>query len=369
MIKEGKIGVSEAMFLVVVAISNRVFFTAPAVVVKAVGTSGWYMALVADLTAIVFFCFVYLLLKRFPDMNLIDIFSVCFGKVLGFLFSFLYAGSFVIVCGVLLREFIDVLKVYVFDSTPLSVLAGSVLAVIMAAAFLGLETIARVARMAGFIMLAGLIALMCMAAPQFKLDNIFPVGGYGFGKTLFEGLTRSSAYSEVIVLGIVAGALQGAPHIKKAGFSALVLSGIVLSGILLGVELVFPYYSLQELTSPLYELARIITFGTFFQRMDPIFLFIWIITTTVSSSILFYCAVSSYCKAFKLSDTRPVIIPIAVIVFTFVIQQRDIIVVVDKLIEALRISPVLLFYILPAAALITAVIRKKKGGEQAIGNS
>ncbi|NJD01164.1 MAG: spore gernimation protein [Ruminiclostridium sp.] len=362
MIKEGKIGVQEAICLVVISTSNRVFFTAPTVVQQFVGTAGWYMSLVSDITAIVFFTFIYLLLKRFPEKDIIEIFHITFGRSIGVFFSYIYATSFLAASGILLREFYEALKTFIFPYTPISILNGTMVILVTVSVFLGLETIARAAKLVAYFLLFGYLILLILSAQNFRLPYLFPILGYGVGKTLMEGLTRSSAYSEVIVLTVFAGALQGAKHLKKAGYISLVLSGLLVSAGILCMSLIFPYNVFQEQTNPLYTLATLIKYGTFFQRLDPAFLFLWIIITIISSSVVFYCAVTSYCKTFRLQDKRPVIIPMAVLLFTITMIPRDLPSVITEYIELLRTYPIFLFYILPLIALITAKLRKKKGG-------
>lgn len=359
--KEGKIGVQEAISLVVIATSNRVFFTAPTIVARFAGTAAWYMSSISNFTAIIFFTFIYILLKRFPGKDLLEIFNITFGRFIGFVLSFVYASSFMAACGILLREFYEIVKSFVLPNTPISVLNGTMLVVIIVAVFLGLETIARFAKLGALFALIMYSLLLLLSVQNFKLSNLFPLLGYGMGNTIFEGVTRSSAYSEVIVLAVLAGSMQGAKHIKKAGYLSLILSGLLVSMGILCIQLVFPYYSFEEQTAPLYSLSKLIKYGNFFQRLDPAFLTLWLIITIISSSLIFYCAVSSYCKTFRMQDRRPVIIPMAVLLFTITMIPRDLPSVVYEYIEILRTFPILIFYILPLAALITAILRKKKG--------
>ncbi|MCX7746514.1 MAG: spore germination protein [Clostridia bacterium] len=360
MIKEGKIGVSEAVSLVVIATSNRVFFTAPTVVEQFTGTAGWYMSILSNAVTILFFTFIYLLLKRFPGKDLLEIFHISFGRIIGFLFSIVYASSFLAACGILLREFYEMLKSFILPNTPISVLNGAMVVMVIVAVFLGLETIARTAKLAAFFALIGYLALLILAAEYFKLSNLFPILGYGMDNTIKEGITRSSAYSEVIILAVFAGSLQGVRHIKKAGYLSLILSGLLVSISIFCMQLIFPFYTFQEQTAPLYTLATLIKYGTFFQRLDPAFLTLWVVTTIISSSVVFYCAVSSYCKTFRMQDRRPVIIPMGILVYAVAMIPADFPSVISVYIELLRTYPIFLFYILPMAALITSIVRKKK---------
>lgn len=88
MIKEGKFGVNEAVCLVTMAICNKIFSTTPGYITRTIGNTGWYMTLISCATALVFFILIYLLLKRFPGKNIVEIYDASLGRAVGFIFSF-----------------------------------------------------------------------------------------------------------------------------------------------------------------------------------------------------------------------------------------------------------------------------------------
>ena len=66
---------------------------------------------------------------------------------------------------------------------------------------------------------------------------------------------------------------------------------------------------------PLYTAVRYIEFGSFFQRLDSAFLLIWII-----SFISFFSIMASLCtyilkKLTKISDEKPIILPVLLCIF------------------------------------------------------
>lgn len=361
MIKEGKIGVQEAICLVTIAIVNKIFFTSPGYLTRAVGNTGWYMTLIAMCSALVFFTFIYLLLKRFPGKNIVEIYDAVLGRIGGFLFSFILMASFLLYCGVLIREFVDVTKVYVFPITPPSALIGALLIVATFSVFLGLEAIGRTAKLFAYVALFGYILVVFLSSEHFNVAFLFPILGYGLDRTVTTGLMRSSAYAEVLILAVFAGSLQGSRHIKKAGYISLLLSGFLLSLGILCFTLEFEYTSVQEITAPIYIVVRIIKYGPFFQRLDPLFLFIWIITTIILVSSLFYTTVSIYCKIFRLQDKRPVIIPVGVLIFSVAIFPKDFPSVVSEYVQGARMYGNITFFIMPLMALVVALLRRKKG--------
>jgi spore germination protein KB len=362
MIKEGKFGVQEAVSLTTITISGKVFFTSPALLADFVGTASWQVTIISSITAMIAFSFVFLLLKRFPDMDIVQIFNIVLGPVAGFIASIIFAAAFLQGAGTILREFSDVIKVYVYPETPQNIILISFIAGTVIAAYLGLETIARLSKLVVYIMLSAYILVLALSVKNYNITNLFPILGYGVDRTVIHGLMRSSAYDEVLIISVFAGSLQGAKYIKKAGFISLILSGCIIAVGLFCFTLAFQVETTQELTAPMYVLARGIKLGTFLQRMDPIFIFLWNFASFISVTILFYCAVSIYAKTFKLNDTRPVVVPMSVLLFLVAIFPKDFTSVIEGYVQKSRELGWTVFFGLPIIVLIIALIRKKKGG-------
>jgi len=168
----------------------------------------------------------------------------------------------------------------------------------------------------------------------------------------------------VLIIAVVAGSLQGTKYVKKVGYLSLLLSGILVSSVLLAFTLAFPYYTGSEITAPMYQLTAMIDYGRFLQRLEPIFLFVWFESSFISVSAIVYTSVSLYCKIFRIQDMKPVIFPFAVILFTVAMIPSDITTVATGYIHRSREYGWIIFYIPPLIALIMAIIRKKGAKKQ-----
>jgi spore germination protein (amino acid permease) len=340
-------------------------YTSPAIVSSLVGTAGWYMTIISACVAAAGFTFIYILLKRFPGKNIIEIFEITMGRILGFVFSVLLAMLMAGISAVRMREFTEVLKVYNLPLTPPIFIMILFLGAVVTLNLLGLETMARVSKLVAYTMVAGFFIVIALGQQNYSTHRLFPILGYGIGNTVYHGVIRSSVYGEVIILAVFAGSLQGIEHIKKAGYTSLILSGFFISIALLAYTLTFPYYSAMEITSPMYELATLIDYGRFLQRIDPIMLFILSISSLLSVSIMFYAFVSIYCKMFRIQDTKPVILAAFIIIFTLAISQRSLSDVAFGSVQYLRDYSGTIIFIPPLISLAAAVLRKKGGAKNA----
>ncbi|HEY9062522.1 MAG TPA: GerAB/ArcD/ProY family transporter [Pseudobacteroides sp.] len=359
MIKEGKLGLHEAVCLTTIVITSNVFYTSPGFLMHILGTISWCSALISAATAAIGFTIICLLLKRYPGKNIIEIFNITVGRYMGFIFSIICFLSLALFATTTLREFIDVLKDYAFPLSATSYLVVIFVATVLILCRLGIEAIARFAKLSAYALLLGLILVLILAAQNYNLGRMFPLFGYGIGKTMLNGFKRSSLFGEVIILAVIARSLQGTKHIKKAGYISIVISGILISATLFCFTITFPYYTGQEITSPMYELTALINYGVFIQRLDPIFLFAWCISSFIAITTLWYISLSTYCKAFKMQDMKPLLLTSGIILFTLTMLPRDITEVSMGYIQFFREYAWIVFFILPLIALISSLIRRK----------
>lgn len=365
MIKEGKFGPQEAIWLITATISAKVFYTSPAILSGIVGTAGWYMTLISASAAAIGFTFTYLLLKRFPGKGLIEIFEITLGRLFGFIFSALTAMLMIYVAAIRAKEFSDVLKVYILPLTPVTLIMVLFVGTVAILNILGLETIARFSKLISFAMAAGFLIVIALGQQNYNLHYLFPILGYGIGRTAFNGIVRSSVYGEVIILAIVAPSLQGTEHIKKSGYISLAVSAFYISLAIIAFVLTFPYNVAMEITSPIYEIATLIDYGRFLQRVDPIFLFIMSVGSIISVSAVFYAFVSIYCKMFRIQDTKPVILAASVITFAIALSKKSISELSFGSVQRIRDYGGILFFVPPLISLIAAKARRKEGQKNA----
>ena len=358
--KEGKFGYHEAISLMVITIVMKVFFTSPAILVSIVGTAGWYMNIISMLTAIVGFMILYLLLKRFNNKNIMQISDLVLGKPVGSITLLVLTALLLQIASINMREYVEVMKIYVMPESPPSFLMILLSISVAVLSYMGLETIARYSKFIIYILTSGFILVIILSTQNFIPRQLYAVLGYGLDKTIIVGLQRCSVYGEIAILGIIASSLQGHKEIKKIGLWSIIISGTVLSISLLAYSLVFPYTVGQEITSPMYDMASLIDYGGFLQRMEPIFLFLWNFGSFIEIAIIFYAAMMVYCHVFKIEDKRPIILPMITILYCLNLIPRGISEVISVSINRIRTWGGFLFFIPSLILLIAAVIRKKK---------
>lgn len=359
--KEGKFGLFEAVCLTTLVLITKNFYTSIRVLIKATGTAAWYTTLLSCATSMILFLFLYLLMKRFPARNLIEIFEDVTGKVVGKILALIFCGYFVYYAGSNLREFLEMIKAYNLPYTPPSLILFAFMLAVIVLAYIGIDGLARLSYISFFPIIIGLVLILVLAYPYYSIDYIFPIGGYGISKTLYQGFFRGSAYDEVVILAIIINSVHGLKIFKKAGLISLGLAGAIISVSIFCDLMAFAYTQGSENLSSLFQLSRTIYFNRYFQRIESVFLFIWVIASIITVATAFYTAVSVYCKAFKIGNHKPLILPFTFLTFMVALLPENLTETVEINILLIRQYSMFVVYLIPILVLVVSFILGKKG--------
>lgn len=361
MINEGKFGSVEAISLASIMIITKVFYTSPATLVQKEGTAVWYGSLISCIVTLISFYFFYILMKRFPSKNIIQIFDVILGRFLGKTLGLFYAVFSVYYCASNLREFCEMIKAYIMPYTPISLLFVAMFLAALLLSYFGLETIARVSATGLIPVLLGLVTILLLAIPHYEMAFLKPYWGYGLKTTFTYGVLRSSAFLEFAILPVFILSMHNIKTFKNAGIISILLSGAVLSISMLCYLLTFGYSQGSENMAGLFELSKSIYINRFIERVESIFLFSWVIASVITVAISFYIAISIYCTAFEIKNHRPLLLPFAFLTFTVAILPKNVSDVIDINLLFIRQYSVFFIHTIPFVMLLIAMIRKKKG--------
>lgn len=341
------------------------FFSSPAILVGLTGTAAWYTTLISAASALIGFSFIYLLLKHFPGKDLVEILDLALGRILGFTFSLLLAAYMLFITMARISELTEFLKVYIILLSPNWFIIGIFILCILTMSILGLESMARIAKLLAFPMGAGLVIVLLLGIQNYNINNLFPLLGNGLDQVALHGIVRSSVYGEILILAIFASSFQGLKSIKKEGVISLVLSAVIISVSILAFLLTFPYYISGEITAPMYELSSLIDYGRYVQRVESIFLFVWVISTFISAGVVFYAFIWIFCRTFKIQDKTPIVIGSSVILYALSLMHRDMITVVFGFVGLIRSFGSIPLFLLPALVLVVSLMRKKGAASDA----
>lgn len=358
--KQGHFGLFETIALTALVMVSKVLYTSMAVVVKTTGTAAWYTTLISCIVSIVFFLIIYLLIRRFPGMDIVEIYEAVLGKVIGKVLGFSFACYLVFYTATSTREFFEVIKVYVFPNTKDSIIYISFIGVIVLIVYKGLESLARLSYISFFPILGGLLLILIMAYPYYNPDYLKPYMGYGLSNTLTIGLLRTSTYEEVLNLVIIVKLIHGRGNLLKAGLISLVLAGVIFGISLLSYIMMFTYSVGGEYLSGIFEMSKAIYFSRYFQRVETIFLFPWVVSSLITAASAYYSSLYLYCTTFKINNYKPLILPFSFLIYMLAVMPKNVIEFMQFNLAFVRKYSFSFIYGIPILVLLVAIITGKR---------
>lgn len=157
-----------------------------------------------------------------------------------------------------------------------------------------------------------------------ELRYLLPFWGPGPLPLLWRsaGIVGLFGPSALFVLAAM-GKLRSRRESWKAAVGGLVLPGLVLSVGKAILLMTYPMPMGLGITFPLHEMSRLVLGGRFFERIDPLWLSIWVIATSLHLGALLCAAATSCASAFGLPSHRTVVLPLTMLTATLALFPKD----------------------------------------------
>lgn len=260
----------------------------------------------------------------------------------------------------MIRAFPEAIKTALLQNTPMLVIVSILTVGVFAGAYFGIEALARVASV--FLPVAGLFILsfFLMLAPNYRINNIFP---FSFSDVFVRGSSSLSVFADILVLNFLLPYAEDMKVVKKSGITAIIIGGITGALIVLAYCLVYPYPASARFIVPMYQLARIVKIGTYFQRLESVFEFVWSISIFIYTSIYVFVMCDIFRRSFDLKHYKPLVFPMLIILLRLVFWE-------ESYTEALRsnfiVSAVMfpVMYILPLLFSLLYMLKQKIRGRE-----
>ncbi|HBT47422.1 MAG TPA: hypothetical protein DEA73_06040 [Peptococcaceae bacterium] len=334
----------------------------PALIVSRAQQDAWMSVVLAIVFTLPLALLLGWLLYRFPGRTLFQVAETVLGKILGKAMTLFYVLAFVQWNAIVLREFGEFLVAAVMPETPLIVFTVTLMVLAVYAARNGLEVIARSAQFILPLMVSFFLIVLVLATPKMSLRNLFPLLEGGLGPLLLGAFITLGSTGEIIVISVVGAFLQQPEGVKRS--LILGLAGILFFLVLgvMGGVLVFGACEAGRLTFPAFSLARVISIGNFLERIEVLFMAIWVGGIFIKVTLNLYIAALGLATAADLREYRPLCAPLAALVVVLSVWLFDNLTgVLFYLEQVLPVWALLWQWTVPAALALTAVIRKVEG--------
>lgn len=291
-----KIGSIEAIFLILTIMINHIILNLPKNILNTTGSSSLINLVFITLIVFVIIFLICKLLKRFPGFDILDISNFLGGKLLKYIIGTLFILYFLLTASIFLRSFCESLKLVYFQRTPILFLILLFVITITITNKLGSNSIIRANALILPIALFSIIFIFIANIDNFTVQKMFPIFGNGLSSTFFSGISNLFAFNGIVFLYFIPPSLNNPNQFRKIAFTSMILSAIWLFFSVATLLFMFPAIVTTSEILPLYFASRFIEFGRFFQRLDAVFLLIWITSMVSYLSIVMSFSINIFKK-------------------------------------------------------------------------
>lgn len=364
MIRQGRFGTFEAVTVLLWPTLAKIYLSFSTGIIQENYSAAWLAVFLGCLTAFFWFLPLAALLKRFPGEDLVSIAENVTGPIFGKILSGVMVLYFLISTTLLLRQIAETVIGTALPMIPLTVIIITFTVIMLLPSVWGLESVTRVSALITPYLLAGGIVLFLLQSGNMNSNYLAPLWGPGIGRLMINGFFRSSILSELVFLGFLAPSL---PKVNpfKTGLILIAVATVLLTGAMMVTQMVFPPPVAAEHTYPFYEIARSIYFGRFYQRIEFLFILVWITMVLFSLSLRFYFTAVGLARIFRMPYYQPLLgmTALAVLAVALLYPNYTTTVYLDNLIRG-RWAWVPAFLV-PAFIYLTAVVSRKRGKNDA----
>lgn len=161
-----------------------------------------------------------------------------------------------------------------------------------------------------------LVVLLVALTPNVDPRMLLPMVERGWGPILHGALILwgLSFSGQVVFLFFIPHLPKGA-KLRPLFVDSTILSGIPIMLVTAFSVMIFSATGTSWLSFPGYSMASVISIGEFFERVESMIAFIWIVIIFYRLSLYMHATSSGFAQIFGLRDSKYLVIPLALLIY------------------------------------------------------
>lgn len=356
-----KLNSRELTSVLINLITVKMLFTYPRYLVERMENGAWISVALWGMVALGIFLLTQYIYLKTERMTILMQAELLGGKILKAVTGIATIILLMFNIAPMVRAFPEAIKTALLQNTPMLIIITILAVGVAIGARFGIEPLARVAAIFLPVACAFIVFFFLTLIPYYRLTNLFPISLF---KVTVEGTSALSVFADIFVLNLLMPYARDMNTVKKSGICAIIIGGITGFLIVLAYCLTYLYPLTARFIVPMYQLARNLRIGTYFQRLESIFEFIWSFSIFIYTSVYVFVMCDIFRQSFNLKHYRPLVFPVLMVLLRLVFWESG-------YIEAQRSNFVNsgffypIFYILPLLfGLFTLIKMRRKGRER-----
>lgn len=358
--QKSKLGTIEAIMLILTIVVAHSVLSMPTNILSSYKSASILNVIYISIIAIGIAYLIYKLLKNFPSMDIIDISELVGGKFFKNIVGIVFIIYFILSASLMLRNFCESIQILYFPMTNITFIMALIIIAICIANRLDFTATVKANVIILPIALLGILFLFFTNINKFVPERIFPILGESAYNTFVLGVTNIASFGGIAYIYFLPPLLKESTKFKKITLISVAATAIYLVFTIATLLFIFTFFTNVSEISPLYTATRYIEFGSFFQRLESVFLLIWILVFACYLSIVCKFSISIFQKITGITNKKPLIDIFGLLILSIALIPKNIAIsqsFENKIYPYLMISIVL---ILGLGILVFANMAKKK---------
>lgn len=297
-----KIGKVEAICATCIIMVNRIILNLPYGIIKNTGVGSPINLIYIGIIGLLFILILNKLFEKFPNSDIIDLSEYLGGKPLKLIVSFIFIAFFFITLFMTLADFANLLQIIYFNNSPAIFILLFFIIAILVSNLIGFRAIIKtICLIVPFTIISILITFLSIYN-DFSLDKLTPVLGDGAYSVFVNGLSNLFSFSIINFFFFFKPLLKNSYDFSKITITSFLISWSLLFLTIISLLFVLPITNDSSNINFLYLLARKISLGDFLQKIDALFILLWILSIFSYLSIVTFILNSILKKVTHASD-------------------------------------------------------------------
>lgn len=314
MLEKGKLSTRQLTILVMFLTIGDSILVIPPSTTHYARQNAWISALIGMIVGLLAIYMYSKFAKLYPRLTLIEAIQKAFGKWIGTILSLMTLLYFLIVTVGSMREIGDFVTSEILPGTPIPYTLILFIFIVIMATRLGIEVIARAGEIFTPMVVILFLILTVAIVPQMEIVRVLPILEDGI-KPVLRGSISITAYTflEPVVFLMFLPYIDQQKKITKGLLLGCFLGGLVIFiTVTVSILVLGPDLTTRDIY-PSYNIARRISVGGFFERVEAMIALLWMLTLFIEVTLYFYAFVLGLSQLLKLKEYRALTLPTGLI--------------------------------------------------------
>lgn len=355
-----KMGLFEAILFILVVITNKIILNLPKNIISECSSSSWINIIYISIFAILFTLLIVKLFQKFEGYDIFDVSEFLGGNFLKKFCGIGYLLIFILASALVLRDFSETLKIIYYSNSPLIFIMLFFIIGSIIGNRLGFKAIVKTNLFIMPIVIISILLILGSSFKKFEFQRLFPILGNGIDKTFISGLSNIFSYSGLTYLFLIMPYLKNCKQFKKISISCIIVSSIYLFLSVICLILVFPYIAVTDESNSLYLLTRSLEIGDFLQRIDAIFILLFIMSCLSYLTISLFLTLNIFKKITNIKDAPALSYCFSTLILGLALIPNNISIIRTLNYSAFKYSILIFIFGFSTLVLILANVKKRK---------